>query len=571
VDRIAASLAGEDPVKSSAGYAVRLAPLQAELTAEIRPVILALFGAVVFVLLIACANVSNLLLVRSAARHRELAVRAALGGSRSRIVRQLLMESGILAGAGALLGVALAMVGVRALLALRPDELPRVASVGIDGPVLAFAVAAAVGAALLFGLLPSLQASRLDLADSLKDRGQAATGVGRAFLRNAVVVGEAALSLVLLIGAGLMMRSFVELSRVDPGYDPDDLVTFTVAIPFNRYPQPSARSELATELQRRFESIPGVAMASAAFPMPLDGQLFNGRYGGEEARTDPEAFRQAGYRGVLPGFFETMGTRLLAGRTFTQADFADSAAVVVVDEKLARTLWPGEPAVGQRFLVRATSTEPEDVEVIGVVEHQRHESLASEGMETVFFTDRYLGSFASTWAVRADVDPLTLVPAIRSAVGAVDAAMPVADVRTMRDRVNEAMGPTRFALTLIGVFGAIALVLASVGLYGVLASAVRQRTAEIGVRMAFGAESNNILGLVVRQGLGLTGLGVLLGLVAALLLTRVMESMLVGVRPTDPPTFAAISGVFVLVSLIACLIPARRAARVDPVDALREE
>jgi len=571
VDRIAVSLASEDPVKTSAGYAVRLAPLQSELTADVRPVILALFGAVVFVLLIACANVSNLLLVRAAGRRRELAVRAALGGSRTRIVRQLLMESGIVAGMGALVGVVLAMLGVRALLALRPDDLPRIANVGIDGPVLGFAIAAAAGAALLFGLLPSLQASRVDLADSLNERGQAGSGTGRALLRNAVVVGEVALSLVLLIGAGLMMRSFVELSRVEPGYDPDDLVTFEVAIPFNRYPQPSARSELAAALRLRMEAIPGVVSAGAAFPMPLSGRVFNGRYGGEEARVNPEAFRQAGYRGVLPGYFEAMGTRLLAGRVFTEADFVDSAAVVLVDEKLARTLWPSESAVGKRFLVRATSQEPEEVEVIGVVEHQRHESLAAEGMETVFFTDRYLGGFATTWAVRAGVDPLTLLPAIRSAVGAVDAELPVADVRTMRDRVDEAMGPTRFALTLIGVFGAIAMLLATVGLYGVLASVVRQRTPEIGVRMAFGAESRAILRLVVRQGLGLAGLGIAVGLVAALLLTGVIESMLVGVRPTDPVTFAAIGAGFVLVSLLACWIPARRAARVDPVVALREE
>lgn len=571
VSTIAAALAEQDPTKATAGYGMRVASLHRDLTAQVRPVLYSLLGAVVFVLLIACANVSNLLLARASGRAREMAVRAALGGSRGRLLRQLLIESGVLAGAGAVVGVALAAGGVRLLLGLHPANLPRIDAVRLDATVLAFTLVSAVGAALVFGLVPALQASRGALADALKERGQSGGGRSRQLLRNVMVVGEVALSLVLLIGAGLMVRSFVALSEAQPGYEADGVLAFEISLPFAKYPQAIDRANLAQELQRRFSQVTGVTGASAAFPLPLGGTLFNGRYGPEEALTDPEAFRQATYRSVLPGYFETMGTRLLEGRTFTQAEMFDSTTYVVVDERLARILWPGESAVGRRFLVRAVTPEPEWVEVIGVVEHQRSESLAAEGMETVFFSDRYLGGLASSWVVRTTLDPLGLVPALRAELEAVDGDLPMASIRPLSDDVARAMGPTRFALTLIGIFGVIALVLAAVGLYGVLSYLVRQRTAEIGIRLAFGAESGRIMRMVVGQGLGLAGTGVLVGLVAAMALTGAMRSLLVGVSPTDTATFVAISGLFMFVAGLACWVPARRAARLDPVNALREE
>lgn len=571
VDRVAADLAAENQVKATAGYAIRIESLHEDLTAHVRPVLLALFGAVVFVLLIACANVSNLLLVRASGRDRELAVRAAMGGSRGRLVRQMLIESGLLAAAGALLGIALAAVGVQSLLALQPDDLPRVEAVRMDGTVLLFTVGAAVVAALVFGMLPAIQGSRFDLADALKERGGAGSNAARRLVRNGVVVVEVALSLVLLIGAGLMVRSFVELTNVDPGYEVEGLLTFNAAPPFGSYPAPSDRAGFNAELQSRLEAIPGVTGAALAQPFPLFGQPMNGRYGGEEALTDPEAFRQAAYRAVTPGFFEVMGTRLLAGRTFTEADNSDSTAVVVVDDVLADIMWPNQSAIGERFLVRVVTPEPVWVEVIGVVEHQRSQDLSAVGMETVYFTDTYFGSFGGSWALRAETDAAALIPQIREAVAAVDGSVPLAQVELMQGYVDEAMGPTTFALTLIGVFGIVALLLASVGLYGVLSYVVRQRTAEIGVRMAFGAEAGGILRLVVSQGLVLAGGGVLLGLVAAVPLTGFMESLLVGVEPTDPLTFGGISLVFVVVAAIACYVPARRAALVDPVRALRDD
>ncbi len=376
---------------------------------------------------------------------------------------------------------------------------------------------------------------------------------------------------MLLIGAGLMARSFVELANVSPGFEAEGVLTFTARPPQARYPEAVDRTDFVAELQRRIEALPGVERAATTFPLPLTGVPFNGRYGPEEALTDPEAFRQAAYRTVSPGYFETMGVRLLAGRTFDAADDRDSTAVVVVDEKLAEAMWPDEPAVGQRFLVRVVTPEPEWVEVVGVVEHERVEQMAAEGRETVYFTDRYAGAFGGVWTVRVDGDPLALAGAIRSEVAAVDPDVPMADVQPMRELVGRSMAPTRFALTLIGVFGAIALVLAVVGLYGVLSSVVRQRTAEIGVRMAFGAQAESILKLVVGQGLALAGVGVVLGLLAALPLTGVMESLLVGVSPTDPLTFGAVSALFVAVAALASFVPARRATHVDPVRALREE
>ncbi len=556
----------------NAGFGLDVVPLQEHLTRAVRPVLWALMGAVAFVLLIACANVSNLLLVRATTREREMAIRSAMGGSRRRLVRQMLLESGVLAAGGALLGLMVARAGIQVLLVLRPEELPRIDGVSMDGSVLLFTVAAAAGAALVFGAAPALQGSTLEPAEALRDRaGTGESGRGRR-LRNSVVVAEVALSLVLLIGTGLMVRSFIRLQQVDPGFRAENVLTFDLNLPQPRYPLPADRARMNARLQERLRALPGVEEASAAIPLPLSGVQMNGRYGDPEALSNPDRYRQADYRGVLPGYFEALGTRLLEGRTFTAADQADSTNVVVVDEKLARTLWPDEAAVGRRFLVRVVSPEPQWVEVVGVVEHQRHQSLAAEGRETVYYTDRFIGSGGFlTWALRTSVPPLSLVDAVRREVQALDARLPLARVRAMESYVDDAKAPTRFALLLIGVFGVMALVLAAVGLYGVLAYAVRQRTAEIGVRMAFGAESGSILRMVVARGLALSGAGVVLGLGASLVLTRLIAGMLVGVAPTDPVTFAGISVLFLAVAVTACWIPARRATRVDPAMALREE
>lgn len=569
---IAARLAATDERKMTAGYRLRVAPLQADLTAGVRPIVIALLGAVGFVLLIACANVSNLLLVRAAAREREIAVRAALGGSRFRIVRQVLTESLTLALLGALLGTGLAAVGIRVLLALQPGDIPRLDSVSIDGTVLAFAAAAALISALVFGALPALQASRPDLGRSLKDRGHAAGARAHGLVRAGVVITEVALSLVLLIGAGLMLRSFAALREIDPGFEPANALTFAVPLPQARYPTAEARATFDRQLHDRLAALPEVESVTATQALPLSQQMPLGPYGAEAASIDLQHLRQAYVQTVLPGYFETMRTRIVEGRAFTPADNADSAAVVVVDRVLAEKTWPGESAIGQRLLTRWFTQDYIWVEVVGVAEHQRHTTLAAENREGVYFPDRFVGSAGlKTWVLRTTGDPLRAVPAARAEIAALDALLPMSNVRPLHDYVRDAMGATRFALALIAIFAAAALVLAAVGLYGVIAYMVRQRTAEIGVRMAFGARPRAILEMIVGQGLRLAAAGILIGLVAAFALTRVLASQLVGIGATDPMTFATVALAFVLVTGIACYVPARRATRIDPVVALREE
>ena len=571
MDGFTTRLRAESNLRETAGWQADVHGMLAELTAEVRPVILALFGAVAFVLLIACANVSNLFLVRASSREREFAIRTALGGSRGRIIRQLLLESGVLAVAGGGLGLLLAGWGNRILLAMRPANLPRMDTVSIDLNVLGFTAGASLIAALLFGLFPALQVSKPHLTDSLKDRGRSSSLSRHRVLRDGIIVTEVALSLVLMIGAGLMIRSFMALQKVDPGYDPENVLTFTVALPGNQYPDPQ-KVIFFDSFERRLRSLPGVTQVSAASSVPLQGNVFTGRYGPLEARTDESLYGQAAYRAVRPGYFETMRTRLQEGRLFSPTEFVDSSAVVVVDEVLAARIAPGESAVGKRLVIRITTLDPQEVEVIGVVQHQRGPSLARDGTEGIYVTNLYAGTFGTmTYTVRTALDPTALTGQVRGEVAALDPTLPLSDVRTMESRVNEAMTETRFAMALIGAFGFMALALASIGIYGVLSHTVRQRGGEIGLRMALGAQAGNVVMLVVRQGLALTGVGLLVGLVVSVWATRLMQSLLVDVPTTDAVTYLAMAAVFVGVALVASLVPARRATRIDPLEVLREE
>lgn len=568
VDALVADLKQRFPIKETAGVRWRVEPMHQDLVADTRPVILALMGAVVFVLLIACANVANLLLVRGAARERELAVRAALGGSRTALLRQLMTESLVLAMSGAVLGLGLAWGGIRILMALGPDDLPRLDTVGLDPAVLGFAFLAAVGAALLFGIVPALRSSRVELADSLRSGTRSAGIGGSRILRDGVVVAEVALAFVLLVGSGLMVRSFVALQQADPGYDPQGV--FTLLVPNLNIADPEGRATWVRELHQRLSGLPGVTAVAAANPLPLDGGVANARWGTEAALADPSLFRQANLHVVQPGYFEAMRTRLVEGRTFTEADNVADLHLTVIDTHLAARAFPDGSPIGKRFLARVNGPEPVWFEVIGVVAHQRHETLASDGREAMFLTDGFFGfGAANRWVLRTNGDPALLAGPAREAVRALDRSVAVTDLQPMQVFVDQARAPTRFTLTLIGVFAVIAVVLAAVGLYGVLATMVRQRTAEIGVRLAFGAERGTILRLVVGQGLRLCLIGLGLGVAAALALTRVIGSMLVGVRATDPATFVAMVGVFLVVALVACWLPAQAAARLDPTEALR--
>jgi predicted permease len=569
VEQIAAAMRERFPIMKAADSHYYVEPMHGDLVADVRPAITALTGAVLFVLLIACANVANLLLVRASARERELAVRAALGSSPFGLLRQMLAESLVLASAGALLGLALAYAGIKLLVALAPANLPRLDAVSIDPLVLAFTVVAAVLSAALFGIVPSVRASRPDLAELLRAGGRTPGLHGGKLLRSGVVVAEVALSLVLLIGCGLMVRSFVALQRTNPGFDPTGVLTFVAGA---QAENDTARAVFMRQMRERLAALPGVRAVTAAFPLPLDGTVGNVRWGTEEAATDASKFQQAQNHIVLPGYFEAMRTKLLAGRTFTEADNRDSAMVIVIDRVLAAKAFPGQSAVGKRLFVRSRGQEPEWLQVIGVVDHQRHQTLAADGREGIYFTDGFYGhGFAGRWAIRTSGDPAALAPAVRAVVAEIDPRLPVAEVQPMQALVDRAKGPTRFALVLIAVFAVIAAILAAVGLYGVLSTTVRQRTAEIGVRMAFGAPHRSIFGLMIGEGLKLSAAGIALGLVAAYLLTRVMSSMLVGVGATDPATFAAIVLLFFIIAALASWLPARRAAGLEPTIALREE
>jgi putative ABC transport system permease protein len=575
VDRVAADLRQHFPIKQTAGLYFHAIPMYDDLVGDVRPAILSLMGAVAFVLLIACANVANLLVVRASGRSRELAVRAAIGASRGQLVRQMLAESLVIAALGTALGLLLARSGIQLLLALGPRDLPRLDAVAMDPAVLSFAVIAGLVTAIVCGMIPALRASRTDVMEVLRSVGGRAGGLrGGRRLRSGVVVTEVALSFILLIGAGLMLRSVLELGRVNPGFDPNNVLTFLLQ---SRARVPEERAAFNQQVRERLLAIPGVTGATAASPLPLDGQLTNGRWGTEAAVSDPSKFRQANFHIVLPGYFETLHTRLIAGRFFTDADNnidqkTDMPRQIIIDENVAALAFRDGQAIGKRLLLRITTPEAEWYEVIGVVGHQRHSSLAVAGPEAIFIANGHFGhGGAGRWAVRTTGDPNQVVSAVRAAVAQVDARAPLADIQPMTAFVDKAMAPIRFTTTLIGIFAAVAMVLAAVGLYGVLSTIVRQRTAEIGMRMVFGAPRSNILNLIVGEGLKLSALGTLIGFGGALAITRVMASMLVGVNPTDPLTFAVIVAIFGVIAVTASWVPARRASRLDPMAAIREE
>jgi putative ABC transport system permease protein len=566
--RLTTDLQARFPTNKTANVVYRIEPMKPYVVAAVRTSILSLMGAVILVLLIACANVANLLLVRASQRERELAVRAAMGGSPFTIVRQLLAESFVLASVAAVLGVGLAKLGIMLLLRLSPANLPRLADVALDPTVLVFTVLSSVAAVFVFGLVPAIRASRPDLAQVLRATGRTPALSGAARLRNAVIVAEVALSFVLLIGSGLMVRSFVSLVRTDPGFDPSGVLTFGVTnLRFRSADE--ARGTLA-QLHDKFAAIPGVTGVTTANAVPFDGNDPSGRWGTQDAMNDPTRFRQGGFMQVPPSYFDVMRLKLRAGRVFTQAENDDpQSKLVVIDNETAKLAYGSESPLGKTIYARIRTDAPEPYTIIGVVNHHRHLSLFGDEKELLFFPSGPFGG--GRYLVRTAGDPAAIAQAIRAAATSVSAQALVTELHPLTDNVAKARSATRFALVLIGIFAAIAALLAAIGLYGVLSSVVRQRTSEIGIRMAFGAESSSIFSLVIGQGLRMSAIGIGIGLVIALVSTRVMASMLVGVRPTDPLTFAGIVTLFFAIATAACFVPARRAARLDPNAALRQE
>ncbi len=570
-DNVAAEARKNFVIERTAGYYIRVEPMRQHLVSQVRPAILALMGSAIFLLLIACANVANLMLIRTSVRERELAVRAALGANRWRLIISLLTEAFLLTAISTLVGLALAWIGIQELRILAPSNLPRLDTVRLDSVVLGFTAIACLAATAIFGMLPAWRASKPGVTSLLRGSSRNAGLLGGSTLRNAVVMVEVALSFVLLAGAGLMFRSFLELQRIDPGFDPHRLLTFQVA--GNRGADaPEKRAVFIRQVQERLRALPGVESVTASDPFPLAGGFSPIRWGTEEALSDPGKFQATDNEIVLPGYFETMRMRLLAGRFFTDADNLPGRNVVVIDDALANKAFHGQSAVGKRILIRIRTPEAEWVEIIGVVAHQHAVSLTEPGREQVYFTDAFVGSGdVNSWAIRTGNDPTNYGNAVRAAVKEVDSHLLVSEMQPVEALVSHAQAGTRFALILISVFAIIAGVLAGVGLYGVLATAVRQRTAEIGVRMALGAAPNQIFHLVVGQGLRLSAIGIAAGLIGAFVLTRLMRAMLVGVQATDPATFGVVAILFLFVAAMASWLPARRAAALDPARALREE
>jgi len=547
-----------------------LQPVRDYLVAEVRPALVALSGAAIFLLLIACANVANLLLVRASLRQRELAVRSALGASRHRLVSQILAEASLLAICGTALGVGIAWAGIRGLLAIAPANVPRLETAAIDWRVLLFAAAAGVASTILFGLAPAWRSAQCNVMAILRGAGRGAMS-GPVQWRNGVVAGEVALSFVLLTGCGLMFRSLLELRRVDPGYNPHGLLTFYLTRDWPRLEEQHGRIELLRRIQSGLRELPGVQNVSASLTLPLEGGSHLTNQQASAQQRPPADATGADMLGVLPGYFETMGTPLLAGRTFVEADNAPGRPVAVIDRLLAERAFPHQSAVGKRIAIPFWRENP-SVEVIGVVENQRAASLASPGHETIYFSEALWGIGVSRyWVVRTSGDPAKLAAPVHAELAKIDPQLVQSKVQTMDALVEQDQAGTRFSLFLIGAFASIAVLLAAVGLYGVVATQVEQRTAEIGLRMALGAAPAGIFQLVVGRGLRLGLVGVAVGVAGALAATRAMASMLVNIRPSDPYTFLTAAILFLSVVALACWIPARRAARLDPSAALRAE
>jgi putative ABC transport system permease protein len=558
----------------NAPRAARIVPEIDRLVDDVRPALLVLLAAVGCVLLIACANVANLLLARATTRQREMAIRGALGAARARVIRQLFTESTLLALLGGALGALLALWGADSLVRLIPQDVPRLAEIGLDRRVLLFTTALSLLTGLLFGLAPAVEASKSDLTESLKEGGRGSSeGRHRNRLRSLLVVTEVAVALVLLVGAGLLIQSFRRLQRVDPGFNPHDVLTFKLSLPDTQY-SAARQLDFLQQLIARLDRLPGVRSSSAVLPLPLSTDEIDTLFG-IEGRPVAEADRpRTSYSWVEPEYFRTMGIPLRAGRDFTALDDLRATPVVIIDETLARRFFPHQNPLGQRIkpgIGNGYKDGPPLREIVGVVGDVKQTSLQGEPISGVYVPLAQSPGMSLTAVVRADVEPRSLVSAVRKEVAAMDRDLPVYEVKTLDDYLAASVAEPHFNTLLLGVFAGLALALAAVGLYGVVSYSVTQRTHEIGVRMALGAERYDVLRLVVRQGLLLVLAGVAIGLAAALALTRLMSSLLYGVRPTDPATFAFVSLILAGVALLASYIPARRAAKVDPMVALRYE
>jgi putative ABC transport system permease protein len=563
----------EQQFPDMAGYGVNVVLALEQTVGAIRRSLMTLLVAVLFVLLIACANVANLLLARAAGRRREVAVRAALGAGRWRIVRQLLTESMLLAVLGGALGVLLAWWGLRLLVDLSPANIPRLENIRLDGRVLWFSLGLSLLTGLIFGLAPALQTTHLKLGETLKEGGRTEAG-GRSaqLIRGALIVVEVALTLVLLAGAGLLIRSFWRLQQVDPGFKAENLLTLRLSLPRSRYTDGAQAVSFFERLQERLSALPGVVAVSATTDIMLRRLATSSSFTIENRPRDPsELALELPFDRVQPNYFQTMGIPLLQGRAFTAQDTRDSPRVAIVNETFVKRYFPNEDPIGKRFTFGDGGPNARWIAIVGVVRDTKRQGVDQPIRIESWMPLAQSPAGSMDVVLRTTGDPLALSNSAREAVWSLDRDLPIPRIQTMEQNLSARVAQRRLNMLLLGLFASVALILAAVGIYGVMSYAVTQRTNEIGIRMALGAQTGDVVGLVLRHGMALTLVGVAIGLIATFMLTRLMASLLFGVSATDPITFAAIAALLIGVALVACWIPARRATRVDPMVALRCE
>jgi putative ABC transport system permease protein len=569
MDLVAVNLEKQYP-DSNTGNRVSVTPALENAVRTIKPALLILLGAVGFVLLIACANVANLLLARAATRQKEMAIRTALGASRWRIVRQLLTESVLLSFLGGALGLLLSRWGVKLIIAISPNTIPRSREINLDTRVVVFTIGVSVLTGVLFGIVPSLQASKPDLNETLKEAGRGSTG-SRHLFRSGLVVSEVALTMVLLIGAGLMIRSFYRLLQVNPGFNYDHLLTFNVALPQKKYAEEQQRINFFDQVVDRLRALPGVEAVGLASGLPLGNNGWQTSFR-IEGQPPPEPGKVPLTEACVasPDYFQAMGITVLEGRPFSEYDKKDAPRVTLIDEEFARRYWPDETAVGKQFRTGGPNEPP--ITVVGIVRRVKMDGLNQDSNRVQsYYPFRQLIPSGMTVVIKTATEPTALFSAVRSEVLAVDPDQPIYNLNTMEQIRADSIAPDRLNLMLLGTFAGVALILAAVGIYGVMAYSVTQRTHEIGIRMALGAGQGDVLGMIVGQGMKLALVGLAIGLGGAWFATQAMKTLLFGVGATDPATFAVIAIVLAGVALGACVVPARRATKVDPMIALRYE
>lgn len=570
-------LQGEYPgnYQADSGWGINVVPLREQLVGEIRPALLLLFGAVLLVLVIACVNVTNLLLARALARSREIAVRIAIGAGRAQVVRQFLAESLTVTLLGGLLGLLIAFWAVKGLTAINPDAIPQGATIGLDARALLFGALLSLVSGLLIGLVPALQTSNPNLSEALREGGEKSVGgKARRRTRSWLVAAEMALALVLMIGAGLLIKTFTKLQQVSPGFAPEGALTMQLSLPERKYGENAQITSFYRQLLDRLRTLPGVRHVGLIDHLPMDGQERSGSYTVADRLPAPGAVPpEADLRSVSPGYFQAMNVALKRGRTFEESDGPDNPPVVVVDAKLARLYWPGKDPIGRRVRLGGLDSQAPWMSVVGVVDSVKNTGLDVEPREQIYLPfprDPVTGVFVVVRTAEG-TDPTSLIGPVREQVRALDTDLPLFDVRPMTDRLAAELAPRRLSTTLLLALAALALILSAVGMYGVVAYSVAQRTREIGVRMALGGQRKAILGLVIGQGLKVALVGVAIGVLLSLAAVRFLESQLFGISRTDFATFLGVPLLLVLVVLAASYWPARRATQVDPLVALQRE